>query len=86
MPIISRFFGLVIKMFYNEHPPPHFHAEYGEQAAQIAIATGEVVAGKLPPRALRMVEEWRKLHIDELMEDWELAKRKQLPKPVDPLE
>jgi hypothetical protein len=86
MPIISYFFGIYIKMFFDDHNPPHFHAEYGDDSAEIRIKTGEVVSGNLPNRALRIIEEWRQEHIDELMEDWELAKNDQLPKKIKPLE
>jgi hypothetical protein len=57
MPILSIFFGIVIRMFHDDHPPPHFHAEYGEFAAVIDIATGRVLGGRLPPRVARLVEE-----------------------------
>ena len=62
MPEISRFLGIIIAMYYNDHAPPHFHARYGEFEAVIAIATGDVVAGSLPRRALALVREWRELH------------------------
>lgn len=86
MPIIARFFGILVKMFFNEHNPPHFHAEYEGREAQIDIRTGHVLEGALPPRALKLVEEWRQLHVEELMEDWELARNKQLPNKIEPLE
>lgn len=75
MPEISRFFGIVIGMFYREHPPPHFHALYGEYAITVNIQTGEV-HGDFPKRALRMLEEWRILHREELLENWRLAGEK----------
>ena len=52
MPEISRFFGIIVAMFYNDHNPPHFHARYGEHKAVIAIETGEIIEGRLPPRVL----------------------------------
>ena len=58
MPEISRFFGIVIRMFYNDHPPPHFHAEYGEHEALIEIESLAVYAGDFPARALALVREW----------------------------
>lgn len=58
MPEISRFFGIVIKMYFDEHPPPHFHAEYGEQEALIDIRTLAIISGQLSPRALGLVMEW----------------------------
>ena len=67
MPIISRFFGIIIRMFFNEHAPPHFHAEYAEHRAVINIRTLEVIDGKLPRRALELVLDWAELHQDELL-------------------
>ena len=57
MPEISRFLGIVIAMYYNDHAPPHFHARYGDYEAVIAVATGEVIDGSLPPRVLGLVQE-----------------------------
>ena len=70
MPELSRFYGIRIVMNINDHPPPHFHAEHGEDEAVVAIPSGEVIAGYLPQRALRLVQEWRALHQDELMDNW----------------
>ena len=67
MPEISRFYGIVIRMFYNDHLPPHFHAEYGENEALIDINNLAVIAGKLPPRALGLVMEWSSLHQSEII-------------------
>jgi len=66
MPEISRFFGIVIKMFFDDHNPPHFHAEYGADLALIDIRSLCVFAGQLPPRALGLVIEWATLHRQEL--------------------
>ena len=86
MPEISRFFGIVILMYYNDHPPPHFHVRYGAKKALVGIESLTVLEGKLPPRALGLVIEWASSHKDELLDDWELA-RKQLPlEPIAPLE
>lgn len=85
MPEICRFYGIVIKLFYADHPPPHFHAEYGEHEALIKIADAEVFAGSLPARALSMVKEWAGLHREELKQDWEAARRGQPLKRIDPL-
>jgi hypothetical protein len=70
MPTVSWFYGIAIRMFYNDHPPPHFHAFYGDEAAVISIETGEVVEGALPPAARRLVREWALLHRQELRENW----------------
>ena len=85
MPEISRFLGIVIAMYYNDHPPPHFHAVYADYQVTVEIETG-VVQGQFPRRALRHVLEWYELHGDELREDWELARREQPLRKIDPLE
>jgi hypothetical protein len=74
VPEICRFYGIVIKMYFADHPPPHFHAEYGEFEALIGIADAQVFAGSLPNRALSMVKEWVGLHRGELNEAWEAAR------------
>ena len=86
MPEISRFFGIVIRMFYNDHAPPHFHAEYGEHEALVEIESLEVYAGDLPRRALALVREWAALHRDQLRLDWTLARSGRPPDPIAPLE
>ena len=77
MPEISRFLGIVIYMLYDDHSPPHFHANYGEYNISVEINTG-VVEGRFPRRALKAVMEWHDLHRDELLEDWLLAEQHQL--------
>lgn len=85
MPRISEFYGIVIAMYWTDHPPPHFHAIYGEHDAQVVIATGEVIGGELPRRAQRLVTEWARLHRDELEDNWRKA-RDDLPLDrIDPL-
>jgi len=74
MPRICEFYGIVIAMYWTDHPPPHFHAIYGEHDAQVSISTGEVIGGELPRRAQRLVSEWAQLHRDELMENWDKAR------------
>lgn len=86
MPQICVFFGISVYMFHNEHQPPHFHAFYGEYGALINIRTLEVMDGKLPPRALRLVREWAELRRTELVEEWELARNKQPLFKIEPLE
>jgi hypothetical protein len=86
MPEISRFFGIVIRMFYNGHAPPHFRASYGDREALIEIETLGVYRGDLPRRAMALVLEWALLHRQELRRDWELARSGQTPEPVAPLE
>lgn len=86
MPTISMFFGILIRMFFNEHAPPHFHAEYGEFKAIIDIRSFEVIEGKLPRRALELVVDWAELHQTELLEDWELCRSHVEPRPIEPLQ
>ena len=86
MPEISRFLGIIITMYYNDHPPPHFHVRYNQQKAIIDIDTLSILEGKLSPRILGLVIEWAALHQTELMQNWELA-RLQFPlEPITPLE
>ena len=73
MPELARFFGIIIAMYYNNHSSPHFHAKYEADQAVIRIETGGVIEGFLSSLALRLVEEWRLLHQDELVNDWALA-------------
>ncbi len=70
MPEISRFYGIVIKMFFDDHEPPHFHVEYAEHQAVVNIETLALIGGTLPPRALGLVAEWAALHQEELREAW----------------
>jgi hypothetical protein len=86
MPELTRFFGIIIAMYYNDHSPPHFHAKYETDQAVIRIDTGEVIEGNLSERALRLVEEWRLLHEDELVNDWDLAQDRQPLIKIKPLE
>jgi hypothetical protein len=71
VPIISIFFGIVIRIYHREHPPPHFHASYQGFEALIVIETGEVLAGSLPKRALRIVQDWAARHREELLANWQ---------------
>lgn len=85
MPRLSAFYGIVIYMYWSDHPPPHFHAEYGSDQALVAIEDGSVIAGTLTRRAVRLVEEWRRLHLDELRDAWERASHREDPGTIDPL-
>lgn len=85
MPRLSAFYGIVIAMYFDDHPPPHFHARYGEYEAQVAIASGEILNGSLPRRAEALVIEWSQLHRAELEADWELARREQPLVSIEPL-
>lgn len=86
MPEISRFFGIVITMYYNDHEPPHFHARYGGERALIEIDSIALLRGELPPRALGLVTEWTSLHREELMANWQRARRDEPLMGVPPLE
>jgi len=86
VPEISRFFGVIIAMFYNDHGPPHFHARYSGERALIGLETLSVLEGRLPPRVLGFVVEWATLHREELLENWELARRDQPLRAIPPLE
>lgn len=86
MPEISRFFGIVIKMYFNDHLPPHFHAEYGEYVAELSIETLEILRGYLPQRALGLVLEWAVFHRGELRANWAQARAQNPLSPIKPLE
>ena len=85
MPEICRFLGIVIAMYYSEHYPPHFHAKYGEYRASFSIDELKIIEGNMPKRIISLVLEWAFDHRAELMEDWELAKRKEQLKSIEPL-
>jgi hypothetical protein len=79
MPVIARFYGIIIKMFYNEHGVPHFHAVYGEYNAVYEIKTLKMIEGDLPLRAQRLVREWGEENKEELSKMWDNKKFHQLP-------
>lgn len=84
MPVVCRFYGIVIRMYFQqaEHNPPHIHAIYGDDMAAIGLQNGDVLEGNLPPKALAMVREWAALHKSELLKMW----KTQEFKPVAPLQ
>jgi hypothetical protein len=86
MPSVSRFFGIVIYMYFNDHLPPHFHAEYGGDEALYEIETLRVYSGKLPRRVHKMVIEWADSSRDELMENWILAREGRPLIDIEPLD
>ncbi len=85
MPEISRFYGIIIKMFYADHRPPHFHAQYGEYEALVNIQTLGIVGGFLPPRAMGLVMEWTTLHQKELLAFWKSAEELKPLGHIEPL-
>lgn len=85
MPTISAFYGILIRMYFGDHPPPHFHVRYGEHKARFAVPSGELIDGELPARATRLVREWAALHEDELQENWSRCEQRLPLQPVEPL-
>ena len=85
MPEITRFFGIIIAMFFDEHNPPHFHARYGGDKASIEIESLRVLEGSLPPRVLGLVVEWASQHRDELFANWGKVIQNKQPQKIEPL-
>lgn len=85
MPEVSRFLGIVISFYYDDHNPPHFHVKYNEHRATFLINELKIQDGSLPKKVISLVLEWAYEHRDELMEDWELARENQPVKKIDPL-
>lgn len=85
MPQVSRFFGIVIAMYHDDHPPPHFHARYAGNEIQVGIRDGRV-NGKFPARAQALVLEWWNLHRDDLETNWRLVSNGNEPHWIAPLE
>jgi hypothetical protein len=88
MPELSRFFGIIIRMYWEANAPhhnAHFHAYYQNDVAVFSIDPVDVIAGSLPRRQLRLVEAWAELHQQELLNDWQLLQTGQIPVPIDPL-
>jgi Domain of unknown function (DUF4160) len=85
VPTISRFFGIVIAMFYDDHGPPHFHARHAGGSAKIRIEAVEVIDTSLGRRQLRLVLAWAELHQEELLENWRLARAGETLREIEPL-
>jgi hypothetical protein len=85
MPVISRFLGIVIQMYYSDHARPHFHARYSGYHIKVDIESG-VVTGQFPPRALRAVLDWYVAHVDELRDNWNRARQDRPLLDIPPLE
>lgn len=79
MPEVARFYGIVIKVFFGDHPPPHFHAIYGEYNALVAIASLQIIEGDLPSRAQKLVLEWALLYQQDLLQMWDTQEFRRLP-------
>ena len=85
MPEICRFYGIIIKMFFDDHSPPHFHAEYSEHKVAIQIGSLSILSGSFPPRALGLVVEWASMHQEELIQNWQRAQDLNPIGKIDPL-
>jgi Domain of unknown function (DUF4160) len=88
MPVISFFYGIIVRMFYfdnQQHHLPHIHVEFAEYKAVLAIENSEVLEGQLPPKKMKLVEAWMEIHREELMADWTLAVTGSEPIKIQPL-
>ena len=85
MPTISVFFGLIIRMYYKDHQPPHIHVQYQDCNAVIDILTGNITEGKLNARQLKFVQAWVEIHKEDLIADWELCRNGENPFKIEPL-
>jgi len=88
MPIVSMFYGIVIRFYYfdnQQHQFPHFHVEFSGQKAVISIPDGEILAGGLPTNEMKLVQAWIEIHRDDLLADWNLAVNGDMPQPIEPL-
>ena len=85
MPAISRFLGIVIAMFFDDHCPAHFHARHADGTAKVSIDPIEVIDSSLPSRQLRLVLAWAELHQNELLENWRLARSGETLRQIEPL-
>ena len=86
MPLISTFFGILIRMFYDDHSPPHFHAVYNEYELVVCISPISFLRGDAPNRVRSMVTEWAAIHQEELLENWGNLRDGKPPFKIDPLE
>lgn len=86
MPVISRFYGIIISMFFSDHNPPHFHVRYESHKCIISIKDLVVLDGRIPPRALGLVIEWASKHQEDLYKSWEKAFHNQDPDYIEPLD
>ena len=86
MPVIATFLGIIVRVYHDDHPPPHVHVQYGEFEAIVAISTGRRLAGRLPPRVKRIFDEWLRMRRLEVMKAWNVAQQHRAPSRVRPLE
>jgi len=85
MPELCRFYGIVIRMYFGDHNPPHFHATYGSSEVVIGISTLAAIEGRLPPRAMGLLVEWAAGHQQDLLDAWARARNHQAPGRIEPL-
>lgn len=86
MPEISRFYGIIITMYYNDHNPPHFHARYGNDVIMVEIENLKIIEGSFPNRAATMVLEWAKYNQNKLLKNWENIRNERPVFKIDPLD
>ncbi len=86
MPEVSRFYGIIIRFYYRDHPPAHFHALYGGHEAIVDIESGAILRGYLPNTAVALIDTWRSERLTELREDWDRARQTRPLLPISPLE
>jgi len=79
MPVVTRFYGIIIKMYFSEHPPPHFHALYGEHNGVFDLNSLEMIEGDMPNRAVKMIKEWANKYKSELLNIWDSKEFIKLP-------
>jgi hypothetical protein len=85
LPVISRFFGIVVYMHWREHAPPHFHAKYQDREISVEIETG-IVTGQMGAKAISLIQEWRNAHREGLLANWRLAEQRRSLDRIPPLE
>ena len=85
MPSVAEFLGMIIYVYWREHPPAHFHVRYGDMWGAIDIETGKLVEGELPRKKLKKIDEWRMLHKQELLNAWNNAQQHISPEKIEPL-
>jgi hypothetical protein len=86
MPTISWFYGIAVRLFFNDHAPPHFHAFYGNREARVEIETGEIMSGHLPTRQRRLVRAWTLMYREQLMAAWARARAGEMPERIPGLD
>jgi hypothetical protein len=85
VPVLSSFYGISVRLYFDDHDPPHFHARYAGHEALVRIGDGRILRGGLPHRARRLVEEWRSLHVVTLELRWHAAQTGETLEPIEPL-